>query len=111
MYIWYNEPMKIDISQQISATYARNHFREVTERAQNEGKIIIIHKSSPSMILMTLDRYETETSTPAPRKVNKMTLAELRKESFFKKYEGALEPLPANKTSVELQHEWYKYID
>ncbi|MEK7126584.1 MAG: type II toxin-antitoxin system Phd/YefM family antitoxin [Patescibacteria group bacterium] len=108
--------MNIPLSQQVSATYARNNFKEVNEKAVKEGICIIVCKSKPATVLISIDEYlklknakKTEQAKNKPRR--KMTLAELRKDSFFEKYAGCMQDDYPGMTALDLQHNWYKYVD
>lgn len=104
------------LSQQISATYARNNFKEVNEKAIKEGMCIIVRKSKPITVILSVDEYlrlknarETEQTKKQPPR--KMTLAQLRKNSFFDKYVGCMMDNYPGMTALEWQHNWYKYVD
>lgn len=108
--------MNIPLSQQVSATYARNNFKKVNKKAMNGGMCVIICKSKPSTVLISLDEYsrlknaqEIEQTTKKPQR--KMTLTELRKNSFFNKYVGCMKDDYPGMTAMDLQHNWYKYVD
>lgn len=104
------------LSQQISATYARNNFREVNEKAIKEGMCIIVRKSKPVTIILSVDEYlrlknaqEVEQAKKKPPR--KITLTELRKNSTFEKYIGCMQDDYPGMTALDLQHNWYKYVD
>lgn len=108
--------MNISINQQVTATYARNHFKEVNNRAIEEGMCVIMRKSKPVTVILSVEEYERMLVKEkawemrhAPKK--KITLEELKKDSFFSKYAGCLQDEYPGKTALDLQHEWYKYVD
>lgn len=104
------------LSQQISATYARNNFKEINEKAIKEGMCIIVRKSKPVTVILSINEYlrlknaqETEQAKKKPSR--KMTLAQLRKNSTFEKYGGCMQDDYPGMTALDLQHNWYKYVD
>lgn len=104
------------LSQQISATYARNNFKEVNEKAIKEGMCIIIRKSKPVTVILSVDEYlrlknVQEMEQAKKRPPRKMTLAELRKNSTFEKYAGCAQDDYPGMTALDFQHNWYKYVD
>ena len=103
--------MEISLSQQVSATYARNHFKEVNEKAMREGICVIVHKSEPKTVILSMNEYQKLNKKQKPRVKKKMTLEELRENSVFDKYVGCLKGLYPGKTALDIQHEWYKYVD
>jgi prevent-host-death family protein len=110
--------MKIKTTQQVSATYARNNFKEVTDKVLEEGMCVIVRKSKPIMVMVSMSQYDLiEEKIEAFRNRNeknskkKITLEELRKNSTFGKYAGCFEKEFGNMTSVELQHKWAEYVD
>ena len=115
MYIQYTESMNIKLSQQVSATYARNHFKEVIEKATKEGVCIIVKKSKPVVSILSMPEYEKTINKAEifhkTKVAKKITLKELRKNSRFEKFSGCFKDLYPKKTSVELAKEWYKYVD
>lgn len=113
MYIWQYDYMNINISQQVPATYARNHFKEVTEKAIKEGICVIMRGSKPVTVVLSMNEFEKMQRAAVQKKMpKKITLEQLRKDSFFDKYVGCLkDDYPKGMTSLELQHNWYKYVD
>ena len=110
--------MDISISQQVTATYARNHFREITEKALKEGKCFIMRGSQPSTVVLSMEEYrklvikeEAWKNRNEPKVVKKITLEELRKNSVFAKYPGCMKDEYPGMTALDLQHNWYKYVD
>lgn len=108
------------LSQQISATYARNNFKEVNEKAIKEGMCVIIRKSKPVTVVLSITEYEKlqkayekyETyKNKIEKPAKKITLEELRKDSFFDKYAGCMKDDYPGMTALEWQHNWYKYVD
>lgn len=108
------------LSQQVSATYARNNFKEVNEKAVHEGMCIIMRKSTPFTIILSVAEYERLQSSQSryeeyQRKLHapakKITLEELRKNSVFKKFEGCMSDDFPGLTSVEIAKKWTDYVD
>lgn len=106
--------MQIDTSQQVSATYARNHFKEVMNKARSEGMQVIIHKSEPSIVVIRLEDLKKikEQCGSAKKKTRKFDLDFIRKNSHFEKYAGCLDDkFDKNLSSVEISKQWTKYVD
>lgn len=106
--------MQIDTSQQVSATYARNHFKEVMDKARTDGMQIIIHKSEPTMVLIKLEDFKKlkEANRPKKKKVRKFDLDFIRKNSYFEKYRGCLDKVYGTEiSSTELSKKWAEYVD
>lgn len=108
------------LSRQVTATYARNHFKEVSEKALKEGVCIIVRKSTPSTVVLSMAEYEKlqaayekweahKSKLEAPTK--KITLEELRKDTFFDKYVGCMKNDYLGLTSVEIAKKWTDYVD
>lgn len=111
------------LSQQITATYARNHFKEVAEKALKEGVCIIVRKSTPSTVVLSMAEYEKlqaayekweahKNKLEVPAK--KMTLEELkmlRKNSVFAKHAGTMKDSWPGLSSVEIAKKWTDYVD
>lgn len=53
--------MQIDASQQVAATYARDHFKEILDKVVNEGMQIIIRKSKPAIVAIAIEDFEKLT--------------------------------------------------
>lgn len=102
--------MNIKLSQQVSATYARNHFKEVNDKALKEGFCVIMRKSQPVTVVMSMQEYAKLQETPIKKK-KKITLEQLRKNSTFAKYRGCLKDIYPGMTSVELAKQWYKNVN
>lgn len=125
MYICYSEgvhpytsPMNISLSQQVSATYARNHFKEVTEMALQKGACFIMRKSKPSTVVLSMqeyqklqEKYEQWHKFKEPKVQKKITLEELRKNSIFKEHIGTMKDEWPGLTSVEVAKKWTDYVD
>ncbi|MBT3864974.1 type II toxin-antitoxin system Phd/YefM family antitoxin [Candidatus Peregrinibacteria bacterium] len=47
--------MQIDTKNTVSATYVRNHFKEVTERVRKGAPQIIICKSKPTLVMISVE--------------------------------------------------------
>lgn len=106
--------MNIDTSQQVSATYARNHFSEVMDKARNEGMQVVIHRSEIPVIVIKMDDFEKITAPPAkPKKHKKFNLEEIRKNNTFYKYTGCLKDDPDFKglTAKQALRKWTDYVD
>ena len=50
--------MNIKITQQVSATYARNNFKKVVDQAVKDGVCWIMRKSKPVTIMLSLSEYK-----------------------------------------------------
>lgn len=103
--------MEINLSQQISATYARNHFKEVNNKAIKEGMCIIVRKSKPITVILSFKEYEKIKNPHKKSLPKKITLEELRKNSIFEKYKGCIDEKYGNISSVELAKKWTDYVD
>lgn len=106
--------MQIDTSQQVSATYARDHFKEVLDKVVNEGMQIIIRKSQPSIVFIKLEDLKKlkEESRPKKKKTRKFDLDFIRKNSHFEKYAGCLDKVFGTEiSSTELSKKWTDYVD
>lgn len=105
--------MNINLSQQISATYARNNFKEVMDRALKEGMIVIMRKSSPELAIISIkDLKKIENPEPKKKKIKKFDLAILKQNNPFYKYAGCLDgKFDKNLSSVEISKQWTKYVD
>lgn len=112
--------MDIKITQQIPATYARNHFKEFTDKTLKEGITVIVRKSEPVFVALSMEEYRkmkeaeeawfNRNKNKKPKK--KITLEELRKNSIFDKYAGCLDGLfPPEMSSVEIAKHWTDYVD
>lgn len=112
--------MNISLSQQVSATYARNHFKEVTDKVIKEGMQVIVRKSTPFAVVLSIAEFERlqaaqekyeEYKKKLREPVKKMTLEELRKNSTFSKYAGCMQDDYPGMTSVEVAKHWTDYVD
>lgn len=105
--------MKIDPSQQISATYARNNFKEMMNKVRDEGMQIIIHKSQPAVVVICLDDLQKMQETKKSQKKKKFDLKKIRENSTFNKYRGCMSNTPDFKglTSVQIAKKWTDYVD
>ena len=110
--------MNIKLSQQISATYARNHFKEVNNRAIKEDMVVIMRKSAPVTVILSIDEYEhliiknkAWQNKISPKIKKKITLKELRKKSKFEKFKGCLAHQFKGKTAIEIAKNWTDYVD
>ncbi len=104
--------MNIALSQQVSATYARNNFKEVNEKVQKQGMCVIVKKSTPITILLSMEEYQKITSEKAKtKKPIKISISQIRKNSLFQKYVGCLKGDFKGKTSQDLQKNWTDYVD
>lgn len=109
--------MDISISQQVSATYARNHFNEVTEKVLKEGICLIVRKSKPVSVYLSFNEYQKMQQ-------KNQTLEQLKKRNFskeisklnltegrFSKYVGAWKNPYPKLSSVEIAKKWTDYVD
>lgn len=105
--------MNIDFSQQVSATYARNHFKEVMANVRDGIPQVIIHKSQPDVIFMKIDDLKKLQGESKPKKkARKFNLEELDRDNPFEKYAGCLDNFfDKNLTSVEISKRWGDYVD
>jgi prevent-host-death family protein len=103
--------MNIQLSQQISATYVRNNFKEVNEKVIREGFCVIVRKSKPVTVLLSIKEYEKLKNFTIEKPRVKLSKSELEKKSIFNKHIGFLKKDYPNTNSVELQHNWIKYVD
>ena len=106
--------MQFDSSQQVSSTYARNHFSEVMDKARNEKMQIVTHRSAIPVIVIRMDDFEKATTPPVkPKKYKKFDLEEIRKNSTFRKYRGCMENDPDFKglTAKQALRKWTDYVD
>lgn len=115
--------MNISLSQQVSATYARNHFKEVSEKAIREGMCVIVRKSTPVTVVLSMAEFERLQSAQEKYEeykkklrmpMKKITLEELkmlRKDSVFAKYAGTMKDLWPGLSSVEIAKKWTDYVD
>lgn len=110
--------MNISLSQQVTATYARNHFKEVTEMALKKGLCFIMRKSKPATVVLSMEeyqklqeKYEQWQKFKEPKIIKKITLAELEKNSTFDKYVGCMKNDFPGLTSVEIAKKWTDYVD
>ncbi len=102
--------MELSIKNQVSATYARNHFKEVTEKALEEGICVIVKKSKPITVILPIQKYyELQNSKVGPQK--KVSLQQLRKNPLFDDLKGKYEKVFGNISPVELTRKWTDYVD
>jgi len=102
--------------QQVSATFARNHFKEVCDQVEQKGQCVIIKKSTPKFVILTISEYEKIQKRNYPKKPQKISLEELRNKSPFTKYNMAEWKQKAaqyfDKTSTkDLKKNWTNFID
>jgi prevent-host-death family protein len=106
--------MNIKLSQQVSATFARNNFKKITDKAIKEGMCVIVKKSKPITVVLSINEFEKlnkKALSPAKPKKKKITLEELRKNSIFEKYAGCIDKKFGNLSSVEIAKKWTDYVD
>lgn len=113
--------LSIKLSQQVTATYARNHFKEVTEKALKEGVCFVMRKSKPATVVLSIqeyqrlqEKYEQWQKHKEPKIQKKITLAELkamRENSIFAKHAGTMKDLWPGLSSVEVAKKWTDYVD
>jgi len=78
--------MNIPVSQQVTAIFARNHFREVWEKAKEDGICYIIKKSKPEMVLIPLKEFQKiKNPVLKKKKTKKITRKFLDKNPMFSK--------------------------
>ncbi len=106
--------MNIKVSQQVSATYARNHFKEVNDKALKEGFCVIMRKSQPVSIVMSMQEYaklhnklEIAKFSPPKKKITAKDLSNGRFSQFVGSWKN---PFPGL-TSVEIAKKWTDYVD
>ncbi len=113
--------MNIPLNSQVTATYARNHFKEVNDKAVKEGRCFIVRDSKPVTVILSVNEYENMTKNPdtffkrstRPKITKKVTLEELRKDNSFDKF-GNAEKFKAkfgNIDAVTLAKKWTDYVD
>ena len=103
--------MKYDISQQVSATYARNNFSKVNNEAMEEGMRVIVRKSKPVTVILSVEKYKKLQESPKPKKKKKFDLEEIRKNDIFSKHAGVLDKKFGNISSVKIAKKWTDYVD
>jgi len=103
--------MDIPISKQVSATYARNHFKEVNDRAIKDGYCVIVRKSEPTTVVLSIDEYKKLYKRQRPKVKKKIDLEELRKSSIFEKHAGCMENDYPGLSSVQIAKKWTDYVD
>jgi prevent-host-death family protein len=108
--------MNIKLSQQVSATYARNNFKELTDKVLKEGMCVIVKKSKPITVVLSIEEFKklkekTVKNYYKTKVKKKITLEELRKNSYFGKYVGFFKDKYKNISSVELAKRWTDYVD
>lgn len=102
--------MKNLYSHQVSATFARNNFKSVTEKVLKEGMCVIVKKSKPITVILSLNEYE-KLKRKKKYKKNKMPLKEIQKKSRFSKFIGCMDEKFSGMSSVDLQHNWANNVD
>jgi len=106
--------MQYDSSQQVSATYLRNNTSEVIDEAIKERIRVIVRRSTPVVIMLSVQEYENLKNPPAkPKKHKKFNLEEIRKNNTFYKYTGCAKNDPKFKglTAVQACKKWTDYVD
>lgn len=104
------------IEKQITATYARNNFKEVNNKAIKEGTCIIIRKSKPITILLSIKEYEKlkregeEFKIKKTKNLKNFTRKDF-KNSTFSKYAGSINGDYKEKESLKLAKNWTNYVD
>lgn len=97
--------MDIKLSQQVSATFARNNFKAVNDRVIKEGMCVIVRKSTPVTVMLSLEEYQ-KLQNPKSLQRTKLPLSEIRKASSFTKFRGCIK-----EGSVKLAKKWTDYVD
>lgn len=106
--------MDLPISKQVSATFTRNNFSKVTKEVLKEGYKIVIKKSKPVMVMMSLDHYQKITKEKPQKKTIK--LEDLKQNSIFAKYDKSKwktdfeKKFKQEKTSYIIKN-WANYVD
>ncbi len=105
------------LSQQVSATYARNHFKELTDKVIKEGMCVIVRKSKPFTVILSMEEYEkmmkkydawSKFRAESFRKdISKLNLENGR----FSEFVGAWENPYPGLSSVEIAKKWTDYVD
>lgn len=81
---------------------------------------MIIRKSKPYAVFLSIEEYEKlkkaqdqyeEYKEKLYAPVKKITLEELRKDTFFDKHVGCMKNDYPGMTAMEWQHNWHKYVD
>lgn len=110
--------MNISLSQQVTATYARNHFKEVTDKALKEGVCFIMRKSKPTTVVLSMEEYEKLKQAEnkwqerlKPKPVKKIDWKALEKDTTFDKFVGNWKNAYPGLTSVEVAKKWTDYVD
>ena len=105
--------MKFDTSQQISATYLRKNTSEIINQTIKEGMSVIVRRSKPTVIMLSMQEFEKLKNESKPKKHKKFNLEEIRKNSTFRKYRGCMADNPDFKglTSVQIAKKWTDYVD
>jgi len=105
--------MQIDLSQQMSATHARNNFKEMINKTLKEGICTVMRKSKPVVVVLSVVEFEKlKNPQPKKKKAKKFDLDFLRKNSYFEKYVGCLDDkFDKNLSSVDISKQWTKYVD
>lgn len=108
--------MNFKLSQQVSATYARNNFKAVNEKVLKEGMCVIIKKSQPVSVILSMKEYQKLKEKPedfhAVKVKKKMTLEELRKNTRFDNLGNFFDgPEFKGKTAREISKMWINYVD
>lgn len=107
--------MDIKLSQQVSATYARNNFKEVTNKAIKEGLCIIMKKSQPITVILPIEEYQKLNAMGEKpgrnKRKRKITIEELRKNSIFNEHMGSMKDFGNGLTSAEIAKKWIDYVD
>ena len=75
--------MKFDTSQQISATYLRNNTSEIINQTIKEGMSVIVRRSKPTVIMLSMQEFEKLKNESKPKKHKKFNLEEIRKNSVY----------------------------
>ena len=109
--------MNISLSQQVSATYARNHFKEVSEKVLREGMCVIVKKSKPISVMLSMSEYETmmkkyDAWSKFRAENFRKNISELNLENGrFSEFVGAWENPYPGLSSVEIAKKWTDYVD
>lgn len=105
------------LSRQVSATYARNHFKELSERVIKDGMCVIVRKSKPSCVMLSIAEFEKmmkkyDAWNKFKEENFRKDISKLNLENGrFSKFVGAWENPYPGLSSVEIAKKWTDYVD
>lgn len=113
--------MDIKITQQVSATFARNNFKKVVDQTLKDGICWIMRKSKPVTVMLSIDEYQAlkdkldafhKRNIDKSKPQQKISLEELRANSVFGDLDkGFVDDHYGDISTKELVKNWGKYID